>query len=150
MKNDDETKKNGYIFHTMRVGFSCCCRQAVFLVLFLSLGACGKNSGEISIVPPSTPPLSRPVIGYGVVNVSYTLVAEQPGEGELSLGYLRRGSLVQVIERRVLKKQETAEPWVLVEGTISQEQSRGWIKEDLVNIYSNEFQAKTAAESMTQ
>jgi hypothetical protein len=134
----------------MRVGLSPYYRQALFLAVFLSLGGCGKNTGEISLVPPSTPPLSRPVIGYGVINVSYTLVVDQPGEGERSLGYLRRGSLVKVLERRILKKQETADPWVLAEGTVSPGQSRGWIKESAVDIYGNEFQAKTAAESMTQ
>jgi hypothetical protein len=77
-------------------------------------------------------------------------VAELPGEGELSLGYLRRGSLVKIIERRVIKRQESVEHWVLVEGIMPPEQLRGWLKETIVDIYSNEFQAKTAAESMTQ
>ncbi|MDR2259068.1 MAG: hypothetical protein LBE14_07980 [Treponema sp.] len=134
----------------MRVGLSCRCRQAYVLFVFLALGACGKKTGEIPVVPPPTPPLSRPVIGYGVVNVSYTLVVERPGEGELSLGYLRRGSLVKVIERRVVKKQKATERWVLAEGIGSPEQYRGWLKESVVDIYGNEFQAKTAAESMTQ
>jgi hypothetical protein len=84
------------------------------------------------------------------VNVSYTLVAENPGEGNPSLGYLRRGSLVKIIERRVLKKRETTERWVLAEEIIPPGQYRGWLKESVVNIYENEFQAKTAAESMTQ
>ncbi|MDR0623187.1 MAG: hypothetical protein LBG10_02025 [Treponema sp.] len=150
MKNDDETAKSGYIFHIMRVGLSCHCRQAYIFFVFLALGACGKKAGEIPVVPPPTPPLSRPVVGYGVVNVSYTLVVERPGEGEASLGYLRRGALVKVIERRVLKKNETAERWVLAEGIASPGQSRGWLKESVVDIYGNEFQAKTAAESMTQ
>jgi hypothetical protein len=122
----------------------------LFFLLFLSLGGCGKNNGEIPPDPPATPPLSRQAIGYGVVNVSYTLVAEEPGEGEVSLGYLRRGSLVKVTERRVLKKQETAERWVLAEGIVPPEQFRGWLKESVVDIYDNEFQAKTAAEFMTQ
>jgi hypothetical protein len=150
MKNDDETDKNGYIFHIMRVGPSRHYRQALVVLFFLSLGACGRNNGEIPVVPPPTPPLSRPVIGYGVVNVSYTLMVENPGEGEQSLGYLRRGSLVKVIERRVLKTGEAAERWVLVEGTVPQGQSGGWLPERVVDIYGNEFQAKTAAESMTQ
>jgi hypothetical protein len=150
MKNDDETNKTRYIFHTMRVGLSRYYRQALFLLVLLSSGGCGKNNGEIPLVPPSTPPLSRQAIGYGVVNVSYTLVVEQPGEGEVSLGYLRRGSLVKVIERRVLIKQETAERWVLAEGIVPPAQFRGWLKESVVDIYGNEFQAKTAAESMTR
>jgi hypothetical protein len=136
----------------MRVGLSRYCRQGFFFLIFmcLFLGACGRNTGEIPLIPPPTPPLSRPVIGYGVVSVSYTLVTEEPGEGALSLGYLRRGSLVKVLERRVIKHRESAEHWVLAEGTVPQGQSRGWLRESVVDIYDNEFQAKTAAESMTQ
>lgn len=99
------------------------------------------------MLPPSTPPLSRPVIGYGVVNVSYTHLVEEPGEGELSLGYLRRGSLIRVLERRAGKN---AESWVLVEGPFPQGHERGWLRESVVDIYDNEFQANTAAGSMTQ
>jgi hypothetical protein len=94
--------------------------------------------------------LSRTVIGYGVVNVSYTLVGEKPGEGELSLGYLRRGSLVRILERRALKEGGNTEAWVLAESLLSPGRRRGWLKEKVVDIYNNEFQAKTAAGFMTQ
>jgi hypothetical protein len=119
------------------------------LVLF-ALGACGKKAGEIPVLPPSTPPLSRPVIGYGVVNVSYTHLVKAPGEGELSLGYLRRGSLIRVLERRAAPEGKNAEAWVLVEGSFPQGRERGWLRESVVDIYDNEFQAQTAAGSMTQ
>jgi hypothetical protein len=85
-----------------------------------------------------------------VVNVSYTHLAEEPGEGSLSLGYLRRGSLIRVLERRAVLAEESAESWVLVEGPFPRGQERGWLRESLVDIYDNEFQANTAAESMTQ
>ncbi|MDR1318984.1 MAG: hypothetical protein LBJ90_05115 [Treponema sp.] len=109
------------------------------------LVSCGGQREEAPVLPPATSPLSRPVIGYGVVNVSYTHVNAEPEEGGSSLGYLRRGSLVKIIERRQVRIKEGAEAWVLAE-----EAYRGWLKEEVVDIYDNEFQAKTAAESMTQ
>jgi hypothetical protein len=118
------------------------------LVVFFSLGSCRGRNGEIPVLPPATPPLSRPVIGYGVVNVSYTHLAERPGGGGLSLGYFRRGSLIQILERRAAG--ENAETWVLAEGPAPQGRQRGWLRERAVDIYDNEFQANTAAESMTQ
>jgi hypothetical protein len=86
-----------------------------------------------------------------VVNVSYTYVVEEPGEGGVSPAYLRRGSLVRVMERRMTKAGDgAAELWVLVEGLSPQGDYRGWLKETVVDIYENTFQARTAAESMTQ
>jgi hypothetical protein len=138
----------------MRLWLNDCRRQvcALLLVFCFSfvLGACGRKTGEIPVVPPVTPPLSRPVIGYGVVIVSYTYLVREPGEGGISLGYLRRGSLIRILERRVIRPGENTESWVLVERSSAPGQDRGWLKESVVNIYDNEFQANTAAESMTQ
>jgi hypothetical protein len=138
----------------MRVWLSAYRRQGhiflLFLLVFFSLGACGKKSEEIPLSLPATPPLSRPVIGYGVVNVSYTHLAKEPGEGSFSRGYFRRGSLIRVLERRAVLTEESAESWVLVEGPSPRGQERGWLRESVVDIYDNEFQANTAANSMTQ
>jgi hypothetical protein len=95
----------------------------------------------VVISPPLSPPLSRPVIGYGVINKSYTHLTETPNHGGASRGYLRRGSVIQVIERRSVISGDQAESWVLVEGD-----SRGWLPEAEVDIYDNEGQARTAAE----
>jgi hypothetical protein len=136
---------------------------AAFLVLFL-LGLCAVscqgNKEEIAVIPPPTPPLSRAVIGFGVINVSYTYITAEPADGGVSPGYLRRGSLVRVIERRTVKNNANvnangagaaagavsgAESWVLVDGAY-----RGWLREALVDIYDNENRALTAAESMSR
>ncbi|MDR2404530.1 MAG: hypothetical protein LBD78_10940 [Spirochaetaceae bacterium] len=110
----------------------------------LLAGSCTRTtSGNVSIVPPPTPLLSRQFIGYGVINVSYTHVTEEPVPNGVSLGYLRKGSVVQVLERRSVNNRGTVEIWVLVNGVC-----RGWLREDLVQVYSNEAQAKTAAETM--
>jgi hypothetical protein len=104
--------------------------------------SCTRTAHEVTIIPPPTYPLSRSGIGYGVVSVSYTHVVNEPGKGGVSLGYLRRGSIVRILERRLVTG--TSESWVLVEGTY-----RGWLKETVVDIYGLEAQAKTAAERMT-
>ncbi|MDR2518508.1 MAG: hypothetical protein LBD13_03730 [Spirochaetaceae bacterium] len=107
--------------------------------------ACTRNTSEITIVPPPTHPLSRSVIGYGVVSNPYTRVVLDPDRSEVSLGYLRRGSVVRVIERRSVNNRGTAESWVLVEGNY-----QGWLPEMVIDIYDLEAKAATAAEFMTQ
>jgi hypothetical protein len=123
--------------------------------------SCDKKE-ELRLIPPVTPPLSRDEIGYGVVNVSYTHVVDKPDSRSLSLGYLRRGAVVRVLERRAGGSQlggsqggqTTAvnrAPWVLVEGhgDLSLE-SPGWLPESVIDIYSTQAQARTAAESLLQ
>jgi hypothetical protein len=132
----------------MSINVNCFARQvsAVILpALFIALGSCGRNKTEAAIIPPPTAPLSREVIGFGVINVSYIHVTGAPENGGSSPGYLRRGSVVQVIERRVVTNGVLSESWVLVDGS-----HRGWVKENLVDIYDNEGRARTAAESMNR
>ncbi|MDR0554580.1 MAG: hypothetical protein LBG76_07270 [Treponema sp.] len=119
--------------------------QVLIAVSILTMGACVRHSQDtLSIEPPPNPPLSRPVIGYGVISASYTHVAARPGEEGVSLGYLRKSSIVEVLERRPVNKGETVEIWVLVEGTY-----RGWLKEEVIRIYDNEAQARTATEFLS-
>jgi len=121
------------------------------MVLLIIMSACDRKRDETPVVPPLTSPLSQTFIGFGVVNVSYTRVAAQPEEDNLaedseetaSPGYLRRGSVVRILQRRLVKSQEKPESWVLVNGSCT-----GWLKESLVDIYDTEPQARTASESM--
>ncbi|MDR2759165.1 MAG: hypothetical protein LBB78_07290 [Spirochaetaceae bacterium] len=115
------------------------------LISVIGLASCSRGSDDIAFIPPPTPPLSRYFLGYGVVTVSYIQVLKEPVPGSESLGYLRRSSLVRVLERKKVNYRGTFESWVLVEGNY-----RGWLQEDMVRIYDNEAQAKTAAESMPQ
>ncbi|MDR1576314.1 MAG: hypothetical protein LBS37_09955 [Treponema sp.] len=118
---------------------------ALWVMVYAALVSCGGKKEETPIVPPLTSPLSRTVIGFGVINVSYTYVTAEPEDGGASLAYLRRGSLVRIIERRLVKNGGSAESWVLAEGS-----GRGWLREELVDIYDNEGKAKTASESMSR
>jgi hypothetical protein len=122
------------------------CRRPFPFFLLLSLTlvlfwACGRGNNEVVLTPPLTPPLTRSVIGYGVINKSYTHLTETPDYDGVSRGYLRRGSVIRVVERRSVIAPDRAESWVLVEGD-----SRGWLPETEVDIYDNEGQARTAAE----
>jgi len=121
------------------------------MVLLIIMSACDRKRDEMPVIPPLTSPLSQTFIGFGVVNVSYTRVAAQPEEDNFaedseenaSPGYLRRGSVVCILQRRLVKNQEKPESWVLVYGSCT-----GWLKESLVDIYDTESQARTASESM--
>jgi hypothetical protein len=120
-----------------------CC---LLCLLFLA-AACNGKKEEAPVIPPLTSPLSQIYIGFGVVNVSYTRITAQPeedsAEGNASGGYLRRGSVVSILQRRLVKNQDKLESWVLVQGS-----DRGWLRESLVDIYDSELQARTASEAM--
>jgi hypothetical protein len=112
--------------------------------------ACEKNEA-LRLDPPAMPPLSRAEIGYGVVSASYTHIVDKPDSQGLSLGYLRRGSVVRVLERRAARAAGEAPPesWVLVESPQGPD-SRGWLPELVIDLYSTEAQAQTASESLSQ
>jgi hypothetical protein len=136
----------------MRVGGVICHGQVFSLLLFgfLIVSCTGKpvftwslGNGESAILPPPTPLLSRSTIGYGVVSVSYTHVVSEPSPSGFSLGYLRKSSIVEVLERRSVNNGGVTESWVLVEDSF-----RGWLREDVIRVYDSEAKARTAAESL--
>jgi hypothetical protein len=118
------------------------------LMLFLS---CNRNAEEIPLIPPATNPLTREFIGYGVVNESFIHVVREPKQNEVSLGYLRKGSLVKIIERRALTNQGNVEIWVLVDAEYSgtpEGKIQGWLMENTINVFDTESRALTASEAM--
>ena len=129
----------------MNVIVKMCCRQVPVFVLLLITASCGIRKTDTPVLPPVTSPLSRSVIGYGVINVSYTQLKVEPSADGASHGYVRRGAVVRVLERRLVHAGNAIEGWVLTEGDY-----QGWLREDAIDIYDNELQAQTAAESMTQ
>ena len=125
----------------------------------VNASSCKANREEKPVVPPVTSPLTRDYIGFGVITTSFTHINEDPADDSRSLGYLRRGSLVRIIRRQVIKTHEEYVSWVLTDGKHDAEQqyqdslpyyTQGWLKEDVMEIYSNESQAKTASESMVK
>jgi hypothetical protein len=120
----------------------------VFLASFipLSLIACNPRKEEKPAAPPLTFPLSQSYIGYGVINVSYTRLIAGIEENNSDAGYLRQGSVVRIIERRLVKTEAKTEAWVLVEQL--EITTKGWLKESLMDIYGNESQAILASRQM--
>ena len=111
-------------------------------------------------MPPDTHPLVREYIGYGVVNVSFTHLFNEPGPGGVSRGYLRRGTVVRIVERRSVPVRGNSESWVLVEGNYRGTSavpgagteaglSRGWLQETTLDIYDREPRADTASKAMS-
>ena len=129
------------IFKTINGQVQC----VAVIALLLVLGSCSGKKSESYVLPPITSPLMRSVIGYGVINVSYTQLKIEPAIESTSHGYLRHGSVVRVLERRIVNKGNQIEIWVLAEGLY-----QGWLREEIVDIYDNELQAQTAAETLIQ
>ncbi|MDR3168123.1 MAG: hypothetical protein LBT93_09270 [Treponema sp.] len=129
----------------MRAGVRIHYHHGGFLAICLVFLSCTRSADEIPLLPPPTHPLSRSLIGYGVISASYTHVVDIPDPRGLSLGYLRRGSVVPVLERKYINNQGTTESWVLVDGNY-----RGWLREREIDIYDNKAQAQTAAEFLTE
>jgi hypothetical protein len=122
------------------------------LLLAILLFSCTKGQEEIPLEPPPTDPLTRDFIGYGVVNVSFTHVEDAAGQTGVSLGYLRKGALAKIIERRSLTNQGNVELWILVEADYQgalNGKIQGWLQESTVEVYDNESRALTASEAMT-
>jgi hypothetical protein len=138
-----------------RQGFISRLFRGIPLLGFLFLFSCEKKE-ELRLAPPPMPPLSREEIGYGVVNVSYTHLADESGGLGLSLGYLRRGSVVRILERRIpapggaggRRPGTLPGAWVLVEGRGAE--AAGWLPESVIDVYPSESQARTAAETLLQ
>ncbi|MDR3124017.1 MAG: hypothetical protein LBU16_09605 [Treponema sp.] len=76
-----------------------------------------------------------------MISSSYIQVLNEPSPESVSLGYLRRGAVVEIQERRIVNSREAPEPWIRVNNVY-----RGWIKEEDVQIYDNEARAMTASE----
>jgi len=117
--------------------------QLLILLFMIILCSCFAKKDESPVIPPITSPLSREYIGFGVVTASFTHILADPDQDSPSLGYLRRGSLVRILRRQAVKNGDVFTSWVLTE-----ENQQGWLKEEVLNIYETESQAKTASESM--
>jgi hypothetical protein len=114
---------------------------------FLTLYSCSARREEISVIPPVTSPLSRDYIGFGVITSSFTHVTADPSEGSSSIGYLRRGSLVRIVRRQTIRTQNGFVSWVLTDGGVhGTAVTAGWLREEVMDIYNTESQARTASE----
>jgi len=118
------------------------------LIIVLCSVSCDRKKEDIPAPPPITSPLSREYIGYGVITSSFTHITADPVEDSPSIGYLRRGSLVRIVKRQTIKTQNIFVIWVLIDGSVEDINAAGWLKEEVMDIYDNESQARTASESL--
>ena len=136
----------------MRLSLKSRLGQLFFPLCFLVIySGCTANKDESPVIPPVTSPLTGNYIGYGVITTSFTHITLDPSESSESLGYLRRGSLVKVVRRLLIRTSDGFISWVLIDGEQNLsgvEVQSGWLKEDVMDIYTYESQARTASESM--
>ena len=142
----------------MKIKEKCPINQVCFLLLifflsavFLTMTSCSARRDERPVIPPLSSPLSQQYVGFGVINVSYTRLMNLPegdNERNTSSGHLRRGTVVSVQERRMIRNNNSMETWLLVEENINDQRVQGWLRESLVDVYENELQAHTASNSM--
>ena len=87
-----------------------------------------------------------------MVNVSFAHLLSESGPNGVSQDYLRRGTVVRIIERVRINNRGNTESWVLAENNYrgSGGISRGWLQETSVVIYDSESQANTASKTMNQ
>ena len=105
--------------------------------------ACTGRRNDTPVLPPETAPLSQSYVGYGVINVLYTRLSVETTAASPAAGHARIGTVVRIHERRLVRDGAATESWLLIEGD-----SKGWIREELVSVYANISQARTAAEAM--
>jgi hypothetical protein len=127
----------------MRIAVKYTFGQLCIFIIILALSSCVAKKDEAPVIPPVTSPLSRDYIGYGVITSSFTHITADPSETSEPIGYLRRGSLVRIIRRQIIRTRNEFVSWVLADGN-----PYGWLKEEVMDIYDSEDQAKTASETM--
>jgi len=113
------------------------------ILALLPATACTGRRNEAPVLPPETSPLSQSYVGYGVINVLHTRLSAEAAADAHASGHERMGTVVSIHERRLVRTDERTDSWLLVQG-----ESRGWILEELVDVYANESQARTASEAM--
>jgi hypothetical protein len=65
---------------------------------------------------------------------------DEPSKSSVTLGYVREKTIVTVLERRIIRVEDTLQNWVLIEGNY-----RGWLPEQVLVVYDNLEKAQTAA-----
>ena len=138
-----KTVKAVIFFINMRITVKHVFGQLFLLCCLAALCACTGKNEDTHVIPPVTSPLSRDYIGFGVITVSFTHITSDPADDSPSLGYLRRGSFVRIIRRQSIKNSGGFQTWVLIDGP-----QYGWLKEEVMDIYNSESQARTASESV--
>jgi hypothetical protein len=123
----------------------------VWLLLLLA-AACTPRTGAETVIPPETPLFESSVIGYGVVNQSFANILGKTDAASDVLGFIRKGGIVKIMERRAdLKNGEPSEIWIYVTTEVEEAGDRpvsGWLREPGIDRYENLPRAQSAARLM--
>lgn len=117
--------------------------QLSLIIFICVICACANRKEDASVIPPVTSPLSRDYIGYGVITASFTHITSEPSQDSASIGYLRRGAIARIKTRQAVRTAGSFAFWVQLDGP-----QTGWLKEEVMDIYDTESQARTASESL--
>lgn len=123
-------------------------RPISFVIIFyvsLSFASCYIYNPHKQLYPPPTFPLSRTVLGYIVITDSYTQLLDHIGTKGVSLGILRKGTILPVLERKIIKGETGVERWIYVDA-----EEKAWIRASSGLIFQTEAQAKTALRQLMQ
>jgi hypothetical protein len=82
-------------------------------------------------------------VAYALVRTAYVNVLDIPETTGVSIAYFRQGTILRVLERRMINHKDGSVSWVLVQEGNSQ---KGWVLESGLQVYDTEEQAKTAAQ----
>jgi len=115
------------------------------LLLSLMISSCFLSPPDKQLSPPATFPLSRTLLGYVLITDSYTQLLDRRGNDGGALGVLRKGTILPVIERRIMSGDEKTEIWLYVAA-----EEKGWIRESSGQLFQTETQAKTALRTLLQ
>jgi hypothetical protein len=129
------------------------------LILGVLAVSCRAKPVDEALLPPETPLFLKEGVGYGVVNVSFANVFGGPQDDAASMGLIRRGSIVVVVERRTIPV--TGDPngaarlWAFVEQTARDDfaemrQVAGWLPGESMDFYTSLSQAETASAMMSR
>jgi hypothetical protein len=133
---------------------------AVVVSGVLLVVSCRPRPTENAISPPETPLFVKEGVGYGVINVSFVHVIKEPvlasAGSSTSVGLLRKGSIVGVVERRSIPEVNsgTAQVWVFVEARGAEDAASGtrsvfgWLSAGSLDFYENLPKAETASALM--
>lgn len=108
----------------------------VFLLLF-SIAGCSKKKPEVIIFDETYPNALTPNVKWALVNDPYIAFKEDPDWNSETIGYCRKGEILQV-ERKTITS--NGEEWYCFE--------QGWLPSGSISVFSNRYKALTAASSL--
>ncbi len=122
---------------------------ACIALLVVSFSSCGRPHGGL-VHLPANPPLSGG-LGYALVRDSYVRLKAEPRAEAADLGYLRDGSLVELLGRELASPDVGANPassravlWYRIRA-LRDFADEGWVRETELELYASREQAERAA-----